>query len=60
MKGRKLTEEQVESVLRAIDTIDSLIHALKMRGLSPEIHVEGLRGELPRVLESLREVFPEE
>jgi hypothetical protein len=49
--------EEVESLGGLIDSIDNLAHALLMRALPAEMHVEQMRQLLPEKVEKFKRVF---
>ncbi len=52
----EITNEQLEQIGQLSDTIDNLLGALKLP-LRPEMHLQGLRGNLPEVRDGLREIY---
>jgi hypothetical protein len=49
-------ERERDAAGRAADSIDSLIHALRLN-VPAHIHLEGIRGTLPEILRDLRKVI---
>ena len=39
------------------DTVDNLVHAMQIPGITDKIHMEALREELPDILKALRQSF---
>ena len=56
MATRITKENAVEEIGRMSDKVDNLLGAMQLP-VSPEIHMEGLRGNLEQMRADLREIY---